>query len=287
VNLRGDARARRRRLMNRLMESLGTLAALLALAVLAVVVVSVARRGAGALSWDFFTKGQALFGQPGGGIANAIVGTLLLVALAGAMAVPVGVLTAIYLTEFAPRPVAVTLQVVLDVLTGLPTIVIGIFVYGLLVVGHLQSGYAGAVALAIIMLPLVGRATQEVLLLVPATLREASLALGVRRWRAVLGIILPSSLGGILTGTVLAVARAAGETAPLLFTSSIFANTVETDVTKPLPNIPVLIFNYSEQPDPALHQQAWAAALVLMVFVLLASLAARALMARSRRKLAP
>ena len=285
MNLRGDARARRRKLVNRAMESAGTLAALLALVVLAIVVISVARRGAGALSWDFFTKGQALFGQPGGGIANAIVGTLLLVALAAAMAVPVGVLSAVFLTEFAAPRVALVLQVVLDVLTGLPTIVIGIFIYGLLVVGHLQSGYAGASALAIIMLPLVARATQEVLLLVPSTLREASLALGVRRWRTVLGIILPSSLGGILTGTVLAVARAAGETAPLLFTSSIFANTIQTDVTKPLPNIPVLIFNYSEQPDPALHEQAWAAALVLMTFVLLASLAARALLARSRRKL--
>jgi phosphate transport system permease protein len=280
-------RYRRRRIVNRLMEGLATVAALLAVAVLAIVVVSVASRGAGALSWDFFTKPQALFGQPGGGIANAIVGTGLLVLLATAMALPVGVSTAVYLTEFAPRRLAVPIQVVLDVLAGLPTIVIGIFVYGLLVIGHIQSGFAGAFALAIIMLPLVARATQEVLLLVPGTLREASLALGVRRWRTVLGVILPSSIGGILTGTVLAVARAAGETAPLLFTSSIFANTVQTDVTKALPNIPVLIFTYSEQPDPQLHEQAWAAALVLMAFVLIASLAAKALLARSRRRLAP
>ncbi|MDX6370936.1 MAG: phosphate transport system permease protein [Gaiellaceae bacterium] len=279
-------RARRRRLTNRLMEVLATVAALIAVAVLAIVVVSVARRGAGALSWDFFTKPQALFGQPGGGIANALVGTGLLVLLATGMALPVGVLTAVYLTEFAPKRVALPVQVVLDVLAGLPTIVVGIFVYALLVIGHTQSGYAGAFALAVIMLPLVARATQEVLLLVPPTLREASLALGVRRWRTVLGIILPSSVGGILTGTVLAVARAAGETAPLLFTSSIFANSVQTDVTKALPNIPVLIFTYSEQPDPALHEQAWAAALVLMAFVLVASLAAKALLARNRKKLA-
>ncbi|OAI56133.1 hypothetical protein AYO48_01585 [Gaiella sp. SCGC AG-212-M14] len=278
-------RYRRRRIVNRMMEVIATVAALVAVAVLAIVVVSVAKRGAGAISWDFFTKPQALFGQPGGGIANAIVGTVLLVLMAGAMALPVGVLTAIYLTEFAPRGVAVPIQVVIDVLAGLPTIVIGIFVYALLVIGHTQSGIAGAFALAIIMLPLIARATQEVLLLVPSTLREASLALGVRRWRTVLGVILPSSVGGILTGTVLAVARAAGETAPLLFTCSIFANTVQTDVTKPLPNIPVLIFTYSEQPDPALHEQAWAAALVLMAFVLVASLAAKALLARSRRKL--
>jgi phosphate transport system permease protein len=279
------SRSRRRRLVNRAMEALATIAALIAVAVLAIVVISVASRGAGALSWDFLTKPQALFGQPGGGIANAIVGTALLVGLATVMALPVGVLTAIYLTEFAPRRVAVPIQVVLDVLAGLPTIVLGIFVYALLVIGHTQSGYAGSFALAIIMLPVVARATQEMLLLVPSTLREASLALGVRRWRTVLGIILPSSVGGILTGTVLAVARAAGETAPLLFTSSIFANAVQTDVTKALPNIPVLIFTYSEQPDPALHEQAWAAALVLMAFVLLASIGAKALLARSRRKL--
>ena len=279
------SRYRRRRLVNRSMEALATIAALIAVAVLAIVVISVASRGAGALSWDFLTKPQALFGQPGGGIANAIVGTALLVGLATVMAVPVGVLTAIYLTEFAPRRIAIPVQVVLDVLAGLPTIVLGIFVYALLVIGHTQSGYAGSFALAIIMLPLVARATQEMLLLVPSTLREASLALGVRRWRTVLGIILPSSVGGILTGTVLAVARAAGETAPLLFTSSIFANAVQTDVTKALPNIPVLIFTYSEQPDPALHEQAWAAALVLMAFVLLASIGAKALLARSRRKL--
>jgi phosphate transport system permease protein len=279
------SRYRRRRLVNRTMELLATVAALLAVVVLAIVVVSVARRGAGAISWDFFTKPQALFGQPGGGIANALVGTALLVLLATAMAVPVGVLTAVYLTEFAPRRLALGIQVVLDVLAGLPTIVIGIFVYALLVIGHVQSGFAGAFALAIIMLPLVARATQEVLMLVPGTLREASLALGVRRWRTVVGVILPSSVGGIITGTVLAVARAAGETAPLLFTSSIFANTVQTDVTKALPNIPVLIFTYSEQPDPALHEQAWAAALVLMAFVLIASLAAKAFFYRSRKKL--
>jgi phosphate transport system permease protein len=278
-------RYRRRRIVNRMMEVIATVAALVAVAVLAIVVASVAKRAAGAISWDFFTKPQALFGQPGGGIANAIIGTVLLVLMACAMALPVGVLTAIYLTEFAPRRVAVPIQVVIDVLAGLPTIVIGIFVYALLVIGHTQSGIAGAFALAIIMLPLVARTTQEVLLLVPSTLREASLALGVRRWRTVLGVILPSSVGGILTGTVLAVARAAGETAPLLFTCSIFTNSVQTDVTKPLPNIPVLIFTYSEQPDPALHEQAWAAALVLMAFVLVASLAAKALLARSRRKL--
>jgi phosphate transport system permease protein len=135
------------------------------------------------------------------------------------------------------------------------------------------------------MLPLIARATQEVLLLVPSSLREASLALGVSRWRTVLGVVLPSAMGGVMTGTVIAVARVAGETAPLLFTCSIFNPAVSTDVTHALPNLTVLIFQYSEQPDPGLHQQAWAASLVLLAFVLVASLGARALLARSRRKL--
>jgi phosphate transport system permease protein len=284
-SLRPSGQLRRRRIVNRIMESIGTGAALLAVAVLGIVIVSVAVRAAPALNLDFLIKPPNLFGGPGGGISSAIVGSLLIVAMATGIALPVGVLIAIFLTEFARPAVARPLQMVLDILNGLPTIVTGIFVYGLLVIGHTQSGYAGAFALAIVMLPLVARASQEVLLLVPSALREAGLALGVSRWRTVLGVILPTTFGGILTGAVLAVARAAGETAPLLFTSSIFNPSVSTDVTQALPNIPVLIFTYSEQPDKALHEQAWAAALVLMVFVLVASLGAKALLARSRRKL--
>jgi phosphate transport system permease protein len=285
VSLRPTGRLRRRRVVNRIMESIGTVAALLAVAVLVLVIVSVAVRAAPALGWDFFTKPPNLFGGPGGGISSAIVGSALIVAMATGMSLPVGILIAIYLTEFAPKKVAAPIQLALDVLNGLPTIVTGIFVYGLLVIGHLQSAYAGAFALAIVMLPLVARAAQETLLLVPSTLREGSLALGVSRWRTVIGVILPTTFGGIMTGAVLAVARAAGETAPLLFTCSIFNPAVSTDVTKALPNIPVLIFTYSEQPDKALHEQAWGAALVLMGFVLVASLTAKALLARSRRKL--
>jgi phosphate transport system permease protein len=287
ISLRATGRSRRRLRTNRLMEVLAAAAAALALAALGVVVVSVVVRAWPALHVSLFTQTPNLLGGPGGGISSAIIGSALIVAMATGMALPVGVLCALYMTEFAPRRVAGGIQLVLDVLNGVPTIVIGIFVYGLLVIGHLQSAYAGAVALAIVMLPLVTRATQEVLLLVPATLREASLALGVSRWRTVVGVILPTAFGGILTGTVIAMARAAGETAPLLFTCSIFAPTVSTDVTHALPNIPVLIFTYSEQPDPALHQQAWAAALVLMSFILFASLTARALLARTRRKLNP
>jgi phosphate transport system permease protein len=286
LSLRATGRARRRQLVGRLMELLGTGAALVAVGVLALVVGSVVKRGAGALSWAFFTETPVTFGQTGGGIKPAIIGSAILIGLATLAAVPFGVLVAVYLTEFAKPRVARAIRLVLDVLNGLPSIVIGVFVFGLLVVGHQQNGYAGAFGLAVIMLPLVARSTQEVLLLVPSTLREAGLALGAPRWRTVLGVILPSSLAGILTGTVLAIARAAGETAPLLFTTSIFATLVTTDPSKALPNIPVAIFQFSESPDPSDHQKAWAASLVLMAFVLIASLIARAALARSRRKLA-
>jgi phosphate transport system permease protein len=285
IDLHPGGRLRRRRIVNRVMETIGTLAALVAVAVLVIVVVSVVRKGAPSLSWNFLTTEPKLFGGSGGGISNAIVGSVLIVGVATLIALPVGVATAIYLTEFAHRRLAVPIQVVVDVLAGLPTIVVGVFIYGLLVVGHQQSGLAGAVAISIVMLPLVARAAQEVLLLVPAELREGSLALGVSRWRTVLGVVLPTAFGGIVTGTILAVARAAGETAPLLFTTSIFSNAVSTDLSHSMPNIPVLIFIYSEQPDAALHQDAWAAALVLIGFVLVASLIAKLLLARSTRKL--
>ena len=285
VSLKPSGGLRRRQIVNKIMELLGWSAALAAVGVLFIVIFSVLVQAWPALSWDFLTKPPALFGQPGGGISSAIVGSAIIVGMATAIALPVGILIGIYLTEFAPRFIAQPVQLVLDILNGLPTIITGIFVYGLLVIGHGQSAYAGAFALAIVMLPLVARAAQETLLLVPSVLREGSLALGVSRWRSVTGVILPTTLGGILTGAVLAVARAAGETAPLLFTCSIFNPAVSTDVTKAMPNIPVLIFTYSEQPDKALHEQAWGAALVLMLFVLVSSLLAKALLARSRRKL--
>lgn len=283
-SLRPSGGLRRRRIVNRIMETFGWGAALLAVGVLVLVTVSVAVRAWPALSIDFFTKPPSLFG-PAGGISSAIIGSALIVGMATAITLPVGILIGIYLTEFAPRRLAGPIQLILDILNGLPTIITGIFVYGILVIGHTQSAYAGAVALAIVMLPLVARAAQETLLLVPSALREGALALGVSRWRTVVGVILPTTMGGILTGAVLAMARAAGETAPLLFTCSIFNPAVSTDVTHALPNIPVLIFTYSEQPDPVLHQQAWGAALVLMAFILFASLSAKALLARSRRKL--
>jgi phosphate transport system permease protein len=278
-------RTRRRKGVNVLMQALATLAALAAVAVLALVFISVARRGASALSWDFFTKNAATFGQSGGGVANALVGSLVIVGLATAMAVPVGILIALYVSEFAPPRVGDLVRLVLDVLNGLPSIIIGIFVYGLLVIGSGQAAWKGSFALAIIMLPLVARATQEVLALVPSTLREGALALGASRWRTVLGVVLPPSFGGIITGTVLAVARAAGETAPLLFTTSIAANAVTWDPRQPVLSIPYDIFVLSESPDPADHARAWALGFVLICFVLVTSLSARLLLVRYRKRL--
>jgi len=284
VRLEPSRRLRRRRLVERTLGVLAILAAAGALAILALVVASVAIRGASALSWDFFTKGPALFGSGGGGIAPSIVGTAILVGWAIVIAVPVGVLTAIYLSEFAGKRVGRLIRITLDVLNGVPAIVVGIFVFGLIVRGHGQSGFAGSFALAILMVPMIARATQEVLALVPRSLREASLGLGISRWRTVVQIVMPETVGGIVTGSILATARIAGETAPLLFTSSIAANTIVTNARQPLQSIPVTIFTYSEQPDPALHAQAWAAALVLIAFVLVTSLVARSILGwRARR----
>ena len=279
----------RRKVVNRVMQGLSTLAAAVAVAALVLIVYSVAKRGAGALNFDLLTKDPAnsfSFGAPvKEGLANAFVGSLVLVGLATAMTLPIGLLVAIYLVEYAPPPIRTGVTLVLDVLNGVPAIVIGIFVYGLIVLGSGQSGLAGAFALACLMLPLLTRSTMEVLLLVPSSLREASLGLGIPRWRTILSIVLPQTLGGIVTGTVLAVARVAGETAPLLFTSSLVGTKTSWDPFHALQSVPVAIFELSEQPDPASHQRAWAAALVLLLFILFTSLTARWFATRSRRKL--
>ncbi len=291
--LKATGRSKRRLVANRIAELAAVLAAAIAILALGVLVWSVFSRGVHALSWGFFTKGPALFGQTGGGVAPALAGSLLLVGIATAMALPFGVLTAIFVSEFAPRRIGEQIRLWLDVLNGFPSIVIGIFVFALCVKvklpivgwGRHQSAFAGGFALAIIMLPLVARATMEVLTLVPDQLREASYALGVSKWQTVLRVVLPTASGGILTGTTLAIARAAGETAPLLFTCVIAGQLVDWNPTHSVNSIPFTIFQYSEAPDEALHQQAWALAFVLIAFVLVTSLTARFLLERSRRKL--
>jgi phosphate transport system permease protein len=283
--LSAGGRVKRRKRINRAAEIMALLAAGLAVVVLGIVTASVFVKGLPALDLDLFTKTQATFGESGGGIKHAFIGSIVLVGIAAGMALPVGVLAAIYVSEFADQHVARGVKLVLDVLNGLPSIVIGIFLFALLVVGRGQNGFLGACALAIIMLPLISRSTQEILALVPNHLREGSLALGVSKWRTILGVILPTTISGILTGTTLAIARAAGETAPLLFTSSLYGNTVQWGPGHALASIPVTIYNYSEAPDKHLNDQAWAAAFVLITFVLVTSLLSRALLARSRRKL--
>jgi phosphate transport system permease protein len=282
-----NRRTLRRRRWSRVMEGLATVAAVIAIAVLVIVIVSVARKGLPALNADLFTQVTSTFGIPGegGGIKNAIIGTALMTLMATAISVPVGVLIAIYNSEFAPPRVALSLRITLNVLAGVPTIVIGVFVFGLLVVGNGYSAYAAAIALAIIQLPVVARSTEEVLLLVPMTLREGGMALGASRARTVVTVILPTAVGGIVTATIVAVARAAGETAPLLFTAGIFANAVVTDPTTSMASIPLVIFQGSESPSPHDQQVAWAAALVLLAGVLIASSTGRLLSLRSRRRI--
>jgi phosphate transport system permease protein len=284
---RPNDRLRRRRLVNRGMELVAWLAAALAVFILAVVIVSVARRGASVLNLDFLTKSQLQF-VPNArqGLANAFVGTFIIVGLATLMALPFGILIAIYVNEYAPKAIRSVVTLTLDVLAGVPAIVIGFFVFGLIVVSYGQSGYAAAFALAVLMLPLVSRSTMEVLALVPNSLREAALGVGAPRWRTTLGVVLPQTIGGVLTGATLAVARVAGETAPLLFTSSLVATGTHFNPSNPLMTVPLAIYQLSDSPDPADHARAWAAAFVLIVFILVVSLTARWLATRSKRKIA-
>ncbi len=278
--LTASGNLRRRRAFSRLTEFGATAAALFAVGVLAIVIYTVLVHGASALSFEFLVTAAPT------GIAPELVGTALIVAVATVIAMPLGVLAALFLTEFAsPRMVRLS-KLTLDLINGLPSIIIGVFIFILLVDHRQQSGFAASVALAIIMLPLIARGAQEVLLLVPGSLREGADALGVSRWRTVLTVILPSALGGILTATVLAVARAAGETAPLILVSSVFdGKEVLWDMSHAIPNVPVRIFTLSEEGNPEGIAQAWGMSLVLIALILLASLGARAMHARSLRKM--
>ena len=277
-----------RRALNRAMEGLAWLAAIAAMAILGAVVWSVAHRGWPALNLDLVTKDpvQFAFGPVKQGLANAFAGSLVIVGVATALALPTGILVALYLTEFAPPSIRGGVTLVLDILNGVPAIVIGIFVFTLVVVGRGQSAFAGGFALAILMLPIVARATMEVLVLVPSSLREASLGLGIPRWRTTLSIVLPQAIGGVVTATVLAVARVAGETAPLLFTSSLVGTKTDWNPHHALQSVPVAIFELSESPNPTDHTRAWAAATVLLLFILLTGLTARWVALRRKAQVA-
>jgi phosphate transport system permease protein len=255
--------------------TLCALSVLIALVPLAFILFFVVTRGTEALNWDFFTQLPKPVGEPGGGMANAIVGTLMLSGLGAMFAIPIGIISGVYMSEYAGGRFAAAVRFAADTLNGVPSIVIGVFVYGIVVLQLRQfSMLAGSVALGIMMIPIIARNTEELLRLVPQTLREGALALGATRARATFTVVLPAALPGIITGVILALARIAGETAPLLFTS--FNNRFwNTNPMQPTASLTVQIFTYASSPYEDWHRQAWAGALVLVSIVLLCSLVAR------------
>lgn len=276
-------RAVGRRLLSNFVVGLCGLAVLIALVPLALVVFYVVQQGFSSLNWDFFTKMPKPVGELGGGMANAIVGTLMLIGIASGIAVPVGLIAGVYLAEYAGTRFAATVRFTADVLNGIPSIVIGIFAYGLAVLPvHRFSAVAGGLALGFMMIPIITRTTEELLLLVPSTLREGALALGSTRARAAFTVMVPAALPGIMTGILVALARIAGETAPLLFTS--FNNRFfSTRLDQPIAALTVQVFTYAISPYDDWHRQAWAGALVLVSVVLLFSVLARLVTRRLER----
>jgi phosphate transport system permease protein len=283
VNLRHSALSPRRRLKNRLAMLAITFALLLAVVPLALVVWQVISKGADVVSWQFLTQDiPNSYRRRGPGMGPAIVGTLLITGMAALLAIPLGVFGAIYLNEYGKqKPLARTIRTMADVMTGVPSIVMGLFIYTTIVVlFNAQTGFAGALALACLMLPIVIRSSEEMLRLVPDELRQASLALGARQWRTILTVVLPAAISGITSGALLAVARAAGETAPLVATVGItFAvnrNLFDGQNTA----LPAQIFRNASQPFVGAQGRAWGAALTLVVIVLVFTILARIIVSR-------
>lgn len=264
-----------RRARSAAMIALTVVAALLATLPLIFILALLLKQGASSLNWAFFTAMPKPVGETGGGMANALAGTVMLIAIASAIGLPVGIGAGMYLAEHRGGRLAFVVRFLSDVLNGLPSIVVGIFAWQFLVrpVKHF-SALAGGIALAVMMIPLVTRATEEMIRLVPNALREAALALGFPRWRTSLTVVLRTALPGIVTGALVAVARIAGETAPLLFTA--FGNQFwSTSLTQPISALPLQIFSYAISPYDEWHSLAWAGALVLLALVLVISLIAR------------
>ena len=273
--------ARSRHLVSGAMIALTYVAAALATLPLLLILLHLIQKGASSFSLDFFTHMPKPVGEPGGGMANAIVGTLVLIATASLIGLPIGIGGGLYLAEKRTTRLAHTVRFLSDVLNGLPSIVVGIFAWEFLVrpVGHF-SALAGGIALGTMMIPLVTRTTEEMLKVGPNSLREAALALGYQRWRTSLSIVLRTALAGIATGALVAVARIAGETAPLLFTA--FGNQFwSVSPGQPIAALPLQIFTYAVSPYDEWHRLAWAGALVLIAMVLVISILAR-LVTRSR-----
>jgi phosphate transport system permease protein len=273
----------RRRAISHAVLVLCGAAVVLALVPLVLVLFYVVSQGVASLNWAFFTHMPAPVGEPGGGMANATVGTLIVTGLGAMFALPIGLFAGIYAAEYKGTRLANGVRFAADTLNGVPSIVVGVFAYGIAVLPfHRFSALAGGLALGIMMLPLVTRTTEELLLLVPASLREGALALGATRARAVLTVVVPAAAPGILTGVLLALARAAGETAPLLFTA--FNNRFFTmDVREPISTLTVQVFTYAISPYQDWHRQAWAGALVLVAMVFTCSMLARLATARMDR----
>ncbi len=266
-----------RKFKNGLMQTLTCLCSLLVVVPLALVFFHVLKSGLGSVNWAFFTQLPKPVGELGGGMANAIVGSFELLALAALVGVPVGVLGGVFLCEYGSLRLNWSLRFAADVLNGVPSIIWGMVVYVMIVLPMKGfSALAGGLVLGLMMVPLIMRTTEEVLLLVPNGYREAALALGIPQWRTILQIVVPTALKGIITGILLALARVAGETAPLLFTA--FGNRFwNHHLSDPIAALPLQIFNYAISPYEDWHRQAWAGALVLLLFVALVNVAVRVL----------
>lgn len=272
----GTSHARRRRVMDKVMTAIACVCAVLALIPLVWITAYVIYRGIGAWDVEFFTGLPQLFGD-GGGVRNGIVGTLLIVGIASLMGVPFGVMAGIYLAEYGEGTFASVVRFLTDTLTGVPSIVVGLFAYG--AIGLATGGFnafTGSFALAVMMAPIIARTTEEIIRLVPGSIREASLALGVPRWKTIMRVVLPTALSGVITGVILAVARVAGETAPLIVT--ILGNNFPISLNPfsgPSTALSLQVYQFAAQPSPEVVDNAWGAAMLLIIFVLGMSIAAR------------
>ena len=277
VSLSGTSSShRRRKIVDRLMTVLAYACAALAIVPLTWIILYVIYRGVGAWDAEFFTALPQLFGN-GGGVRNGIIGTLVIVGLATLIGVPVGVMAGIYLAEYGNNRLGYAIRFMADTLTGVPSIVVGLFVFSIVVLNTGGfSGFAGAVALAIMMVPVITRTTEEIIRLVPNSIREASLGLGVSRWKTIMRVVVPTALSGIVTGVLLAVARVAGETAPLILTILGTNFPVSRDLFNgPYTTLSLQIYQLGGQPSPEVVEVAWGAALLLVLMVLGISIAAR------------
>ena len=264
-----------RKAFNGFMTGLLTSLMVISVAILFIIVLNIVENGIGVINLGFFIHVHKPAGVSGGGIAQAIVGTLIMLGIASAVSVPLGILVAVFLVEFGGGWFAELVRFAVDLMLQMPSIVVGIFVWSLLVrqvTGF--AGIAGAISLMVIMTPIVIRSVEEILRLVPDLIREAGLALGLPHWRVVISVVIPTVRSGIITGVILAMARAAGETAPLLLTA-LGNDFLSTDLSQPMAAIPLQIYNYATQPSAELNQKAWGAALVLIFVIAVFSAAAR------------